>query len=673
VPFRQKGGKLLPSRSGAQRASRRSSRADAYPGVSALFDSSTAAPNPPGQSALSSELATRSRRAHVARTLIVALTFGLLGVAAVNGSHAIPAQAATQPAAGLKAVIIVGPASSSTWEYLRAADGIAKQAAAEGMDVDKIYTPHATWDRVKHEAQGANLLVYLGHGNGYPTQHEPKLSEDTEDGLGLNRVDGGSISSDVQYYGADFLRKAIQLAPNSVVFLNRLCYASGNGESGLDAPENYKVDADRAQALARVDNYAAGFLSIGAQAVFAWGWPQLINLPKELAESSKTMDQIFEEKVGDDNDPQSFIGKHDYYEPSKRTPSASIHLDPDSLPNGYLRALSGNLDFTAKAWRTGKTSTGPDKTPPRLTNVSVGSGTSVAAGSDVPAFSPNGDGLGDQLKIDRDMSEPGKIVTSVANKAGKVLLKRTNSANIGSGTTTWDGKSAKGSVVSDGTYTVSLTPIDRAGNVGKVQQITVLVLTALASPTTSLTAIEVADGDKLSTGTNLSVRVTQAAAVSWTIVNSAGDVVRHGPSKPHAKPGSLGWRWNGTNDKGAIVPDGQYRAVVTAKTAAGSLAYSRSVFVGAFRIAFNQTRLYRGQKVRIKVYNTELLHGALTLSIHQKDAKTFNVTMDPVAPYRQVAKVTLAKGGIKGSASFQVTGTDIKGGTETETFHQHVY
>ena len=40
-----------------------------------------------------------------------------------------------------------------------------------GAAVIELYSPYATWSKVKAAAQGANLLIYLGHGNGYPSPY----------------------------------------------------------------------------------------------------------------------------------------------------------------------------------------------------------------------------------------------------------------------------------------------------------------------------------------------------------------------------------------------------------------------------------------------------------------------------------------------------------------------
>ena len=113
------------------------------------------------------------------------------------------------------------------------------------------------------------MLVYFGHGNGFPSRHGPDLHENTQDGFGLNYTIDGEflLRTDVKYWGADYVRQAIHLAANSVVVLYRLCYASGNGESSSDPPELPSSPADVKVAVQRVDNFAAGFLRAGARRV----------------------------------------------------------------------------------------------------------------------------------------------------------------------------------------------------------------------------------------------------------------------------------------------------------------------------------------------------------------------------------------------------------------------
>ena len=80
---------------------------------------------------------------------------------------------------------------------------------------------------------------------------------------GLNATSGNG-NSNVKYWGEYYIDRDIQMAPNAVVILARLCYASGNSEPGGAAPSV-------TTATKRIDNYGAGFLTGKPRAVLAHG------------------------------------------------------------------------------------------------------------------------------------------------------------------------------------------------------------------------------------------------------------------------------------------------------------------------------------------------------------------------------------------------------------------
>ena len=116
---------------------------------------------------------------------------------------------------------------------------------------------------VRDALQGASLVVYLGHGNGWPSRYRKSPFPKTQNGLGLN-PEAGVDDEAHQYFGEAYLARHVRLAPHAVVLLVHLCYASGNSEPGV--PEG-----DLATAQQRVDNFAAGWLATGAEAVIAEG------------------------------------------------------------------------------------------------------------------------------------------------------------------------------------------------------------------------------------------------------------------------------------------------------------------------------------------------------------------------------------------------------------------
>jgi len=255
----------------------------------------------------------------------------MASVMAIGGLATDPTPAA---AAGMKVVIVVGPVGSSTANYIYNAKKLAAQARAYGATVYEVYSPHATWARVKSVAQGANLFIYLGHGNGYPNPYGP-FSQYKDDGLGLDSSDGNWNHT---YYGEYYVYTYLHLARNAVVILNRLCYASGNSEWGWANPT-------KATAIKRVDNYAAGFLRAGARAVFAEGIYSASYILYSLFRTSRTINQTFWV------DP-SRSGAYDFSFASVRTPGKIATLDPSS-PGRYYRSVVGDLGMTAATWRAG--------------------------------------------------------------------------------------------------------------------------------------------------------------------------------------------------------------------------------------------------------------------------------------------------------------------------------
>ena len=179
----------------------------------------------------------------------------LLGIAIVGlmgmGLLAAPAPAAAATRAP-RVVVIVGPVEGLTDDYRSIGAAAAKEAARWTTDVVSVVSPNATWPAVKRALQGASIVLYLGHGNGFPSPYRSTLFRPTEDGLGLNPVAGEGDDSH-QYFGESFIASQIHLAPHAIVLMSHLCYASGNSEPGLPDPTV-------AVAQQRVDNFAAGWL-----------------------------------------------------------------------------------------------------------------------------------------------------------------------------------------------------------------------------------------------------------------------------------------------------------------------------------------------------------------------------------------------------------------------------
>ncbi len=184
------------------------------------------------------------------RKLTLALAVGLLVAGTGHGRE--PRRGRRLSSAYVtKVVIVVGQTQGATASYIADADKptatdfqAAADAAGRSVSIVKVYSPNATWSAVQAAAKGANILVYMGHGNGYPNPYVSYEQPLKDNGMGLNDV-AGTSSSTTYYYGEAYMAQ-LQLAPNAMVILNHLCYASGNSEGGCRQPNaRRRPDAGR--------------------------------------------------------------------------------------------------------------------------------------------------------------------------------------------------------------------------------------------------------------------------------------------------------------------------------------------------------------------------------------------------------------------------------------------
>ena len=133
--------------------------------------------------------------------LLVGLALFLVGA----GSVAARSETDTR---GPKVVLIVGPAGAATPYYRQLADQAAAAAAKLTPNVVRVYSPDATWEHVKAALQGASVVVYLGHGNGWPSIYRNSLYPPTQNGFGLNPHEGAADAH--QYFGEDKIGSADQ-------------------------------------------------------------------------------------------------------------------------------------------------------------------------------------------------------------------------------------------------------------------------------------------------------------------------------------------------------------------------------------------------------------------------------------------------------------------------------
>ena len=550
----------------------------------------------------------------------------ILTLVAALGAFVPTAAAAAAPAEP-KVVIIVGATQATTASYRADADQAYAEARKYTSNVVKVYSPYATWSKVKAATVGANVIIYMGHGNGWPSPYtyDPKFT--TKDGFGLNATSGAGDSNNT-YYGEPYVA-TLDLAPNAIVLLHHLCYAAGNSEPGNAEPS-------LSVAHQRLDNYAAGFLKAGASAVIADGHSSPVSYLRSLFTTHQTIEQLWRTQPSANGHVVAFN--------SVRTPGATAFSDPNTPTSGFYRSLVGDRtvttdDILGAAWSD--TSTDPASLqvpgnaavtadaglygdPTTLTTADAGApeetltagtrlrvvgsagvtaadGTTIvhvqgvddptidgymAGGSLTPrdsrapvvrslqtggAFSPNGDATMDTATLSGRLSEASDWTLQVRDASDALVFSQSGSGNTFNAT--WDGK-VSGTVVPDGTYQVSVSAQDAWDNGPTMATASVDVdtvpsqLTAL-TPDPDTISWFAPNGDGWRDTLALSATNSEAGSFIVRIRNSDNVLVRLMTIPSGTGPTSI--VWDGKGATGAVVPDGRYIERVYPVDAVGNI------------------------------------------------------------------------------------------------------
>ena len=580
------------------------------------------------------------------RRLLTMLATAVISAVLAWPLLAVIAPAGVRASTPVKVVVVVGPTHALTDSNLQSGAAIAQRAAADGAQVVTVFHPDATWAAVSAAAVGANVLIYLGHGNGFPSPYTTSLMPDREDGMGLDPEEGAQADQ-VQYYGEQYMA-TLRLAPDSLVFLNHLCYASGDSEPGQPEPT-------QAVAIERVDNFAAGFIAGGASAVLALGAQDVGGIVDGLFGPPQTLDQLFMADGG--------IGVASITVPSTRTPGARLHLDPETPTSGFYRSLAGNLDLLTSAVVAGASaaSQGAPGDGPAIVPASAPSLVSLSAPS---VFTPNGDGISDTLPVSYALSAAVTLDVSIAPVGGPVVRHMSIAAGEGMSTFTWDGTADGGSMVPDGSYVLSVTPVGLGGDAGAPATVATRVLTAIRAPRVTPAVFYPLDKDGVVDTTSLSMTLTQPAIVTWTIQDAAGRTVRTLWDRQPTAPGQWTVPWDGTGSAPGVsvlapMPAGRYASVISATTVAGTLLMRSAIWLLPFRLTLSKATVAAGQILRVTIQAAEPLRAAPRLVVSQPGIAAYTVAATG-GGLRYEAVLQL-RAGPAGMVGLRVLGTEATG------------
>ncbi len=142
----------------------------------------------------------------------------------------------------LKAVVVLGAFQYGDTMIINSAYRIKNYLKSRGIRTYFFDGEKTNWNTIKRYAYGANLFIYIGHGQN---------SAHTSGGLVLK-----------QTVSREKLARELKLHRNALVIMEYVCYAAGSSSD-----DQFTITLDNA--LGRVTNYARPFFKAGAGAYFA--------------------------------------------------------------------------------------------------------------------------------------------------------------------------------------------------------------------------------------------------------------------------------------------------------------------------------------------------------------------------------------------------------------------
>ena len=275
-------------------------------------------------------------------------------------------------------------------------------------------------------------------------------------------------------------------------------------------------------------------------------------------------------------------------------------------------------------------------------------------------FSPNGDGLADTVLVATRVASRG---ASGWWSPGRAAARRPNVhaavAAAGPASLTWDGRGDGGTLVPDGAYTLTLTPLDRARNAGARVSVGVTSFGAFVGSHRCRPVLPAGPrcaGERTAVGSPCA-HPPMSSCGSWTPPDRTVRTIS-GP-RP-AGPVSIAW--DGRSDAGAFVPQGQYRIRVQATVGDRSEVHLATVRAAAFELRPSKALARRGARLSLTVVTSEPLKANPRLTVRQPGRTAYVLTLNRVSSRVYRVSWTVRTGGRVGTMRLTVVGVDKAGG-----------
>ena len=232
-------------------------------------------------------------------------------------------------------------------------------------------------------------------------------------------------------------------------------------------------------------------------------------------------------------------------------------LDSGSVaPDGtYYFTLTASDDNNNTA-KTERYAVVVDNTPPMIT-------VTLPTGQNALIFSPDGDGNKDTFLIKQSGSVEDKWTVTVTD-AGNKVVRTADIVKAAPSDFLWDGKNNAGEFVPDGIYTYKIAATDRAGNSASQSVPNIIVDTIKPSVGISISANAFSpNGDGVKDTITFSPTIpVQTGLQEWKIdIQNAKGTTVHTITDARIAPITF----DGKNKSGKVLPEGNYKAVLSAQ------------------------------------------------------------------------------------------------------------
>jgi flagellar hook assembly protein FlgD len=272
------------------------------------------------------------------------------------------------------------------------------------------------------------------------------------------------------------------------------------------------------------------------------------------------------------------------------------------------------------------------------------------------SFSPNGDATADRTTLRWSANESVAGVARIYR--GTTPVRTWTISGRLSWIASWDGRTAAGTALADGTYRYRVDLRDAAGNRTVTDR--TITIDRTAGHLLWSRSFYPQDGDSLTRSSVISFKLTRQATTTLRIVDARGVPVRTVWTNRILAAGTHSWTWNGKTAAGAYVAPGHYVAQLTTTTSLGSTILSRAVTVDAFSTTLSAATVRAGQTLTVTFRSIETLSTRPSATFTQPGRAAVKVTATKLSngSYRASFKVQT---GSAGAATIRIAARDSGG------------